>query len=150
VARTNPAVFCTLLGKILRHELASSTGPITHEVVLKWMTPEKAKAIYAKPPADLAHAGWKVLKAALLRHLPDDDEAFDNTYLRPLLWGIAVEPRIEIAFRETAEAIAWALVHVGALEHIDNPSSWRGVAFRRRKAEAEATPATEQAKAPAS
>jgi hypothetical protein len=43
VARTNPAVFCTLLGKILPHELATSTEPITHEVVLKWMTPEMAK-----------------------------------------------------------------------------------------------------------
>jgi hypothetical protein len=44
VARTNPAVFCTLLGKILPHELATSTGPITHEVLLKWTTPERAKA----------------------------------------------------------------------------------------------------------
>jgi hypothetical protein len=38
-----PAVFCALLGKILPMELATD-GPITHEVVLKWMTPEMAKA----------------------------------------------------------------------------------------------------------
>jgi hypothetical protein len=43
VANENPAAFCALLGKILPMELATD-GPITHEVVLKWMTPEMAKA----------------------------------------------------------------------------------------------------------
>jgi hypothetical protein len=44
VAKENPAAFCTLLGKILPHELATSGGPLKHEVVLRWMTPEMAKA----------------------------------------------------------------------------------------------------------
>ena len=39
VANENPAAFCALLGKILPMELATG-GPVTHEVVLKWMTPE--------------------------------------------------------------------------------------------------------------
>ena len=43
VANEHPAVFCTLLGKILPTEIAADE-PITHEVVLKWMTPEMAKA----------------------------------------------------------------------------------------------------------
>ena len=43
VANEYPAVFCTLLGKILPTEIAADE-PITHEVVLKWMTPEMAKA----------------------------------------------------------------------------------------------------------
>ena len=43
VANEHPAVFCTLLGKILPTEMAADE-PITHEVVLKWMTPEMAKA----------------------------------------------------------------------------------------------------------
>ena len=44
VAKENPAAFCTLLGKLLPHELATSGGPLKHEVVLRWMTPEMAKA----------------------------------------------------------------------------------------------------------
>jgi hypothetical protein len=44
VGRTNPAVFITLLGKILPHELAPSGGSLRHEVLLRWMTPEMAKA----------------------------------------------------------------------------------------------------------
>jgi hypothetical protein len=43
VANECPAVFCTLLAKILPMELATD-GPITHEIVLRWMTPEMAKA----------------------------------------------------------------------------------------------------------
>jgi hypothetical protein len=43
VADEHPAVFCALLGKILPTEIATDE-PITHEVVLKWMTPEMAKA----------------------------------------------------------------------------------------------------------
>jgi hypothetical protein len=44
VANENPAAFCALLGKILPHELATSGRPLKHEVVLRWMTPEMAKA----------------------------------------------------------------------------------------------------------
>jgi hypothetical protein len=44
VGNENPAVFCTLLGKLLPHELATSGGPLEHEVVLRWMTPEMAAA----------------------------------------------------------------------------------------------------------
>jgi hypothetical protein len=44
VGRTNPPVFCMLLGKILPHELATSGGSLRHEVLLRWMTPEMAKA----------------------------------------------------------------------------------------------------------
>ena len=51
VARTHPAVFCALLGKILPTEMATD-GPITQEVVLKWMTPEMAKARGFVGPAE--------------------------------------------------------------------------------------------------
>ena len=44
MARTQPTAYMTLLGKILPHELATSGGPLRQEVVLKWMTPEMAKA----------------------------------------------------------------------------------------------------------
>jgi len=44
VANENPAAFCALLGKVLPHELATSGGALKHEVVLRWMTPEMAKA----------------------------------------------------------------------------------------------------------
>ena len=44
VGRTNPAVFVMLLGRILPHELATSGGGLKHEVLLRWMTPEMAKA----------------------------------------------------------------------------------------------------------
>jgi hypothetical protein len=47
----NPAVFCALLGKILPTEIADDE-PITHEVVLKWMTPEMAKARGLVGPAE--------------------------------------------------------------------------------------------------
>ena len=40
VANENPAAFCALLA----HELATSGGPLNHEVVLRWMTPEMAAA----------------------------------------------------------------------------------------------------------
>ena len=43
VANENPAAFCALLGKLLPHELATSGGPLKHEVLLRWMTPEMAK-----------------------------------------------------------------------------------------------------------
>ena len=43
VANEYPAAFSTLLGKIPPTEMATD-GPITHEVVLKWMTPEMAEA----------------------------------------------------------------------------------------------------------
>jgi hypothetical protein len=43
VANEHPAVFCALLGKILSTEIAADE-PITHEAVLKWMTPEMAAA----------------------------------------------------------------------------------------------------------
>jgi hypothetical protein len=51
VAKENPAVFCALLGKILPTEIATDE-PITHEVVLKWMTPEMAKARGFVGPAE--------------------------------------------------------------------------------------------------
>ena len=44
VANENPAAFCTLLSKVLPHELATSGGALKHEVMLRWMTPEMAKA----------------------------------------------------------------------------------------------------------
>jgi hypothetical protein len=44
VAKENPAAFCSLLGKILPHELATPGGPLKHEVLLRWMTPEMAAA----------------------------------------------------------------------------------------------------------
>jgi hypothetical protein len=44
IAQEQPAVFCNLLGKILPHELATSGGALRHEVLLKWMTPEMARA----------------------------------------------------------------------------------------------------------
>ncbi len=43
VGRTNPAVFITLLARILPHELATSGGPLRQEVLLRWMTPEMAR-----------------------------------------------------------------------------------------------------------
>jgi hypothetical protein len=51
VADEHPAVFCALLGKILPMELATDE-PITHEVVLKWMTPEMAAARGLVGPAE--------------------------------------------------------------------------------------------------
>jgi len=44
MARTQPTAYMTLLGKILPHELATSGGALKHEVLLRWMTPEMAKA----------------------------------------------------------------------------------------------------------
>ena len=44
IAREQPAVFCTLLGKFLPAELATSNGPLEHVVTLKWMTAEMAQA----------------------------------------------------------------------------------------------------------
>jgi hypothetical protein len=44
VGRTNPAVFITLLARILPHELAAGAGTVRQEIVLKWVTPEIAKA----------------------------------------------------------------------------------------------------------
>ena len=44
VAKENPAAFCAMLSKLLPHELATSEGALKHEVVLRWMTPEMAKA----------------------------------------------------------------------------------------------------------
>jgi hypothetical protein len=43
VGRENPAVFISLLAKILPYELATSGGPLRQEVLLRWMTPEMAK-----------------------------------------------------------------------------------------------------------
>ena len=43
LARTQPAVFCHLLGKVLPHELATSGGALKAEVLLRWMTPEMAR-----------------------------------------------------------------------------------------------------------
>ena len=48
VANENPAAFCSLLGKHLPHELATSGGALKHEVVLRWMTPEMARACPAR------------------------------------------------------------------------------------------------------
>lgn len=42
VARTDPKAFTHMLTKVLPTELATSDGPVKHEVVLKWMTPEMA------------------------------------------------------------------------------------------------------------
>ena len=44
IAREQPAVFCTLLGKIVQHELAAGAGALRHELVLRWVTPEIAAA----------------------------------------------------------------------------------------------------------
>jgi hypothetical protein len=44
VGRQNPAVFVSLLGRILPHELATSAGSLRQEVVLKWLTPAMAAA----------------------------------------------------------------------------------------------------------
>ena len=44
VARTDPAVFCRLLGRLLPHEIATSDGPLKSEIILKWITPEMVKA----------------------------------------------------------------------------------------------------------
>ena len=52
VGRTNPPVFCMLLGKILPHELATSGGPLRQEVLLRWMTPEMAKARGFETPTE--------------------------------------------------------------------------------------------------
>ncbi len=53
VGRTNPPVFCMLLGKILPHELATSGGALKQEVVLlKWMTPEMAQARGFETPTE--------------------------------------------------------------------------------------------------
>ena len=43
LARTQPAVFVSLLGRILPHELATSGGALKAEVLLRWMTPEMAQ-----------------------------------------------------------------------------------------------------------
>ena len=52
IAKEQPAVFCTLLGKILPHELATSAGPLKQEVLLRWMTPEMAKARGFETPTE--------------------------------------------------------------------------------------------------
>jgi hypothetical protein len=44
VGKANPAAYISLLAKILPHELATSGGGLRHEVLLRWMTPEMAKA----------------------------------------------------------------------------------------------------------
>jgi len=44
VANENPAAFCAMLSKLLPHELATSGGALKHEVLLRWMTPERAAA----------------------------------------------------------------------------------------------------------
>jgi hypothetical protein len=44
VGKANPAAYISLLAKILPHELATSGGPLRQEVLLRWMTPEMAKA----------------------------------------------------------------------------------------------------------
>ena len=44
IAREQPAVFCSLLARILPHELATSGGPLKQEILLRWMSPEMAKA----------------------------------------------------------------------------------------------------------
>jgi hypothetical protein len=44
VGNENSAAFCAMLSKLLPHELATSGGALKHEVVLRWMTPEMAKA----------------------------------------------------------------------------------------------------------
>ena len=51
VANEHPAVFCALLGKILPTEIAADE-PITHEIVLPWVTPEMAKARGLVGPAE--------------------------------------------------------------------------------------------------
>jgi hypothetical protein len=50
VGRSNPAVFITLLARILPHELATSGSALRHEIVLKWLTPEMAEARGFLPP----------------------------------------------------------------------------------------------------
>ena len=52
VANEYPPALCTLLGKILPHELATFGGPLKREVVLRWMTPEMARARGLAPGAD--------------------------------------------------------------------------------------------------
>jgi len=45
MARIQPTAYMTLLGKILPHELAASdSASLRHEIVLKWVTPEIARA----------------------------------------------------------------------------------------------------------
>jgi hypothetical protein len=43
IGNENPAVFVSLLGRILPHELATSGGALKAEVLLRWMTPEMAR-----------------------------------------------------------------------------------------------------------
>jgi hypothetical protein len=43
IAQEQPAVFCSLLARILPHELATSASPLRQEVLLRWMTPEMAR-----------------------------------------------------------------------------------------------------------
>jgi hypothetical protein len=52
IAREQPTVFCTLLGKILPHELATRGGALKTEVLLRWMTPEMAKARGYETPTE--------------------------------------------------------------------------------------------------
>lgn len=42
LGRTDPKAFCSLLNKLIPTEIAQPDGPLKHEVVLKWMTPEMA------------------------------------------------------------------------------------------------------------
>lgn len=42
LGRTDPKAFTHMLTKVLPTEIAQPNGPLKHEVVLKWMTPEMA------------------------------------------------------------------------------------------------------------
>ena len=55
VANEKTVAFCALLGKLVPHELAMSGGALKHEVVLRWMTPEMARArgLDQKAPDDV-------------------------------------------------------------------------------------------------
>ena len=52
IAKEQPAVFCRLLARILPHELATSGGPLKQEVILRWMSPEMAKARGYQTPTE--------------------------------------------------------------------------------------------------
>jgi hypothetical protein len=57
VGHANPAVFISLLARILPHELATSGGALKAEVLLRWMTPEMAQNRGLIPPATKAEPG---------------------------------------------------------------------------------------------
>ena len=72
VGKTNPTTFCALLHKLIPPEQPSPSGPVRHEVVLRWMTPEMAANRGLAPEAVGSAAAETVVSAASATTDPGD------------------------------------------------------------------------------